>query len=79
MNFYQSQERKDIIIEFWFDMKKLLEKKILENLILPFDFDNQLDILKFTSAQEREVQKFIKIFSIFEEKTPELIWTDASR
>jgi len=34
-------------------MKKLLEKKILENLIIPFDFSD--DLLKFSNLQEREV------------------------
>ena len=34
MERYQSQDKKDVIIEFWFVMKKLLEKKILDNLIL---------------------------------------------
>ncbi|CDW89296.1 UNKNOWN [Stylonychia lemnae] len=78
MQRFQNPERKDIIIDFWFDMKKLLEKKILDNLIIKFSFDQYTNKLAFDSLYDREIQKFIKIFSI-EEKTHELIWNDQSR
>ena len=40
MNRFNNSEMKDIIVEYWFGMKKLLEKKILENLTVSFSFDD---------------------------------------
>ena len=34
--------------------------------------------LRFDNNQARDYQKFIKIFAIVVEKTPELIWNDQS-
>ena len=53
-----------------------MEKKILDNLIVGFEFDKEKLRLKFRPDQESSHLKFLKIFSIVEEKTPELIWND---
>lgn len=75
----QNDKEKNILFEYWFAISKLLEKKILENLICPFEFEKDHTKMRFSQVQEQSQLKFIKIFSIVEEKTPELIWNDQSR
>ena len=72
MSRFNDSEMKDIIVDFWFGMKKLLEKKILENLIVPFTFDDtSKQIFTLQQTKDREAQKFLKIFSTVQERTPE--------
>ncbi len=44
---------KEIIIEFWFDMKKLLEKKILDKLVITLFFDSDPRV-RFSDVKEME-------------------------
>ena len=73
---YSNDENKDIIIDVWFCMKKLLQSKILGHLNCTVDLSNNTEKLKFSSSLESDQSRYFKIFSAAEERTPELVWND---
>ena len=78
-SYYKDNELKETIVDFWACMQKLLEKKILDHLSCPIDIENQESKLKFNSNLGNDQTKFIKMFSVAEERTPEIVWNDTSR
>jgi len=75
-----AEREKEIIVSFYSCINKLLEKKIIVFLECWFDFakENKSN-LKFFENQEKNHLNFLKIFSIPEESTPELVWNDQTR
>jgi len=66
---------------FWLCIKQLFGKKILDTLSTRFDYDPRAPFsIKFSDVEcNKHVMMFRKIFSIGEDRTPELIWNEETR